>query len=103
MPSHPTRYTLDLTEDDKIFIRFRSEKGIIKSFTVQYATKIQQRWRTVRRYDTAHSLAHIDIYSVRKKGKVRQIPILGEYGNILTDAIDEVRQDYQLMKEYFFL
>ena len=102
MPSHPTRYVVDLTENDKIFVRFRTEKGKIISFTIQYSTKSEQRWRTVRRYDTAHNKAHIDVYNFKRRGKIQQIPLEGEYNEIFTYALRNVKREYYKMKEYFY-
>jgi hypothetical protein len=103
MPSQPTRYTLSVTKEDKIFVRLRTEKGKVVEFVVQYYAKTPKGWRTIRRYDTAHHHAHMDIYSFKRKGKVRQVHLEGEYGDILTHAIDEVKLDYQKFKEYYFM
>jgi hypothetical protein len=99
----PTQYTLSITTEDKIFVRFKTKKGKVVEFAVQYSAKTPKGWRTIRRYDTAHHHAHMDIYSFKKRGKVRQVHIEGEYGDILTHSIDEVKQEYQKFKEYFFL
>jgi len=103
MPSQPTQYALSITEEDKIFVRFKAEKGKIVEFTIQYYAKTPKGGRTIRRYDTAHNHAHMDIYSFKRKGKVRQVHIEGEYGNIFTHSIDEIKQEYQKFKEYFFM
>ena len=102
MPSHPTTYFLDLSGEDRVFVQFKSERGKIVEFTVQYATRVQSRWRTVRRYDTAHHQAHMDVYNFKKRGKVRQIPLEGEYGEIFTYALRKVKREYTKMKAYFY-
>jgi hypothetical protein len=103
MPSQPTQYTLFLTTEDRMFVRCRAKKGKVVEFVVQYYAKTPKGWRTIRRYDTAHNHAHMDIYSFKRRGKVRQVHIEGEYGDILTHSIDEVKLEYKKFKEYFFM
>jgi hypothetical protein len=103
MPSHPTQYTLSPTTEDKIFVRCKTEKGKVLEFTIQYYAKTPKGWRTIRRYDTAHNHAHVDIYSFRKRGKVQQIHLEGEYSELFTSSLLKVKQEYQKFKEYFFL
>ena len=103
MGSQPTRYTMSLTTEDKIFVECRSEKGRVVDFTVQYYAKTSKGWRTIRRYDTAHHHAHVDIYSFKKRGKVQQIQLEGEYSELFTSSLLKVKQEYQKFKEYFFL
>ena len=86
-----------------MFVRCRAEKGKVVEFVVQYYAKTPKGWRTIRRYDTAHNHAHMDIYSFKRRGKVRQMHIEGEYGDILTHSIDEVKLEYKKFKEYFFM
>ena len=103
MPAQPTQYVLFLTTEDRIFVRCRSEKGKVVEFTIQYYTKTPKGWRTIRRYDTAHNHAHVDIYSFKKRGKVQQIHLEGEYSDLFTSSLLKVKQEYQKFKEYFFL
>jgi hypothetical protein len=103
MPSQPTQFTLSVTKEDKIFVRLKAEKGKVVEFTIQYYAKTPKGWRTIRRYDTAHHHAHMDIYSYQKSGKVQQIHLEGEYGDLFTSALHKVKQEYQKFKAYFFL
>jgi hypothetical protein len=103
MPAQPTQYTMSLTTGDKIFVRCKSEKGKVVEFTVQYYAKTPKGWRTIRRYDTAHNHAHLDIYRFKKRGKVQQVHLEGEYSELFTSSLLKVKQEYQKFKEYFFL
>ncbi len=103
MPAKPTQYTLSPTKEDKIFVLCKTEKGKVVEFTIQYYAKTPKGWRTIRRYDTAHNHAHIDIYSLKKRGKVQQIHLEGEYSDLFTSSLLKVKQEYQKFKEYFFL
>jgi hypothetical protein len=103
MPSHPTQFILSPTKEDKIFVRFKAERGKVVEFTIQYYAKTPKGWRTIRRYDTAHNHAHMDIYSFQKRGKMQQVHLEGEYGDIYTSALRKVKQEYQKLKEDYFL
>ena len=92
-----------LTTEDRIFVQCRSEKGKVVEFTIQYYAKTPKGWRTIRRYDTAHNHAHVDVYSFKKRGKVQQIQLEGEYSDLFTSSLLKVKQEYQTFKEYFFL
>ncbi len=94
---------MSLTKEDKIFILCKVEKGKVVEFTIQYYAKTSKGWRTIRRYDTAHNHAHIDIYSFKKRGKVQQIHLEGQYSDLFTSSLFKVKQEYQKFKEYFFL
>ena len=72
MHSNPTTYTLPLSDEDKLYVKFGLHKGKIAEFVLQYYTKTPKGWRTVIRYDTAHGYAHKDIYIFSKRGKIRQ-------------------------------
>jgi hypothetical protein len=103
MPSHPAQYTLSPTIEDKIFVRCKTEKGKVVEFTIQYYAKTPKGWRTIRRYDTAHKHAHVDIYTFKKRGKVKQVHLEGEYGKLFTSSLLKVKKEYQKIKEYYFL
>jgi hypothetical protein len=45
----------------------------------------------------------MDIYSFKKRGKMQQVHLEGEYGDIYTSAFRKVRQEYQKLKEDYFL
>jgi len=44
-----------------------------------------------------------EIYSFKKRGKMQQIQLEGEYSDLFTSSLLKVKQEYQKFKEYFFL
>ena len=50
-----------LDDGDTIRVGFDQERGRILDFSVQLECWIDDRWRPVARYDTAHGFAHRDI------------------------------------------
>ena len=70
--SYKSFYILLTAFQDRIRIEIRTEKGRVKSFTVQYEFLLSGKWTPVVRYDTAHGYFHIDIlHAGKKRDKVK--------------------------------
>lgn len=97
------KYTLPLSEKDKLFIEFRSQKGKIINFVLQYHSLTDRGWRTIIRYDTKHGIAHEHRYYLKSKKKGRII-VLGskkDYNLIFTQVQTKIRKDYKKIKENY--
>ena len=77
----------------------RTERGRIVRFSLQLEVEIQEVWREVIRYDTAHGFAHIDRYSLA--GKRRKERLRLEYGEALTRAERDLKQNWSAYRERF--
>lgn len=99
------KYTLPLSEKDKLFVEFYSKRGKIVNFILQYHSLTDRGWRTIMRCDTKHGIAHEHRYYFRSKRKSRRI-ILGDkedYNIIFTESQIRIRKNYQKIKENYFL
>ena len=77
-----------------------SEKGRIVLFSVQYETKVDDKWYTVVRYDTAHGFAHRDFVNI--KGDVKKTPLFNQdYNNALTFAEIDLKLNWEYYKKQF--
>ena len=56
-----TKYTVPLTNDDRIFIEFRTDRGVVEVFNVKLICDIYGHSYEVIRYDGAHGSPHKDI------------------------------------------
>jgi len=54
-----TTFKLTFTWEDEVDVTIRKDDGRIKAFSVNYRTKINDRWHDVVRYDTAHGMVHV--------------------------------------------
>ena len=54
-----TTFKLMFTWEDEVDVSIKKDDGRIKSFSVNYRTKIDERWHDVIRYDTAHGKTHV--------------------------------------------
>lgn len=66
-------FYIPLTEkENRIRVEINTDKGKVKSFTVQYEFWLNRKWTPVVRYDTAHDYFHIDVlHPNRKHDKLR--------------------------------
>jgi hypothetical protein len=54
-----TTFKLTFTWEDEVDVAIKKDDGRIRSFSVNYRTKIDDRWHDVIRYDTAHGRTHV--------------------------------------------
>ena len=56
-------YVQMITDQDRIRVRFKKDRGKINDFVVQYETLVKDQWMPIIRYDTAHGQPHTDVIS----------------------------------------
>ena len=99
------KYTLKLSEEDKLFVNFQLKRGKITDFVLQYHSLTNKGWRTIIRCDTRHGIAHEHRCYFRKIGKSRRIILGGkeDYNLIFTQAQAKIRKNYQKIKQNYLL
>lgn len=102
MKERDFRYALTQEDTDRIRIAFREEKGAITFFIVQYSALINNRWRSIMRYDTCHGYAHKHTYNLRKKERIVTLTAPGERLNeLFTESSTDIKQNFEKIKENF--
>ena len=99
------KYTIKLSDKDKLFVSFKTEKGKIIDFILQYHGLTDKGWRTIIRYDTQHGFAHEHRCYFNNKEKNRRI-YLGrkeDYSLIYTGAYKKLIKDYKKIRENYLL
>jgi hypothetical protein len=87
-------YPLSPEVQDRLRVRATKVRGRIVSFVVQYEALIQDRWRAVVRYDTAHRFAHKDV--LHPDGSVDKQPV--NFANLnlaFTFAVQDLKSLWQ--------
>lgn len=98
----PTQYRLSLSEEDRLFVKFRTRRSKIVEFVLQYHALTPKGWRTIIRYDTKDGIAHKDIYAYSKRKKTRPHEILGtDLNMIFTQALKDIKINWKKIKENF--
>jgi hypothetical protein len=89
-----------LTADDRRRHKHIDQDGNILEFSVQYETRIDDEWRAVVRYDTAHGFVHKDILHPHKKAE-KIILAISSLNEALTFADKDIKENWQKHKEQF--
>ena len=66
---------------------------------VQLEVEVQNEWRPVIRYDTAHGFVHIDRFT--REGKVSKERLSLTRGEALTRAERDIKQNWATYRENF--
>ena len=93
-------YTIELTEQDVIKVRFFLHQGRVLKFVVRLVSKIDGQRYEILRFDTVHDRPHMDILDI--KGKLYD-KIWYDVDNnwALTMAIQDIRANYEAYRERF--
>jgi hypothetical protein len=88
------------TGDDRIRVDFETDQGEVTALhAVQYETRVEDTWRPVARYDTAHGFFHMDAYTNRGSMKYRVEVV--DLGAALTFAVNDLKSQWRLYKQHF--
>ncbi len=101
MPTMETKFTIPLTNDDRIFVEFGTERGRVESFIVKLICDIHSHSYEVIRYDGAHGSPHKDVLDLA--GHVARKVWYHYLSNeqALTMAIDDINDNYESYRERF--
>ena len=91
----PTKdFEIWLNERTRIAVVFVTEAGHVVGFTVRLQMLVESKWCEIRRYDSAHGVAHVDVLNWR--GKTVEKLWFPEflYEEALTLAISDLKANY---------
>ncbi len=92
-----------LTNEDTIFVEYRTDRGEVVSFVVKLLCDIHGRRYEVIRYDSAHGCPHKD--TLDTEGHVISDRKVWYYylsnSVAFTTAIDDIEQNYEFYRERF--
>ena len=83
-----------LSSEDRSRQKFTTEKGQIKRFVVQYEAHIEEKWRAIVRYDTAHGYFHRDV--IYPDGSTRKTKLsIVEFTEAFTQSELEIKFNWR--------
>ena len=95
-------YSYLIAEEDKIRIAFRKRHGRIEYFIVQYYALINNRWRSIMRFDTCHGYAHQHTFHLRHKEYIVDLTKRGDSLNTaFTTSIEHIKNNFKKIKENY--
>lgn len=93
-------YVVDYSEGARLRVRFRTDRGSPKDFTVQFEVfLVEKGWTPAIRYDCAHGTPHRHEY--RKDGERRREVLEGDYASVLNQAILTVQSSWEIWYKNF--
>ena len=77
----------------------RVERGQVQAFTVQLEIFVEDVWKAIVRYDTAHNFAHRDLYT--KGGRQLKTPLGMDFNQARTFAQKDILKNWQEYRRIF--
>ena len=91
---------LTFDEAERIRVFARKEKKDILEFVVQYESLLDQVWKPIIRYDTAHGFAHKDI--IKADGtQIKQPLFFDNYNLAFTFAAIDIKSNWKKYRRNF--
>lgn len=96
-----SRFTIPLSEEDRLEIVVEKEGGMVEGFVVNYVATIAGRDVSIVRYDTRHGFPHKDV--IGANGRVeRKVPLPHLDGHALVDlAVDDLKANWRTYRRRF--
>jgi len=94
-----TEYVIPLGENARKRHYHEADKGKITSFAVQMEVFINDQWRTVIRYDSAHGFPHIDRYYLDGRKVKKRLHL--NLGDVITLADEDIKHNWKSYQKTF--
>jgi hypothetical protein len=94
-----TEYVIPLGEDARKRHYHESDKGKVIGFTVQLEVFVNDQWREVIRYDSAHGFAHIDRYYLDGRKVKKELNL--KLNEALTLADEDIEENWKAYQKAF--
>ena len=95
-----TEYVRLLDGENRIRVKFETERGKVRKFIIQYELMAVNEWMPVVRYDTSHGFAHRDILMPDGSQKKESFD-LGDFGSTFTFAQEDLLQNWMSYRENY--
>lgn len=97
--SRQVRYIRRLSENARKRHVHETDRGRVRSFTVQLEVRRHGRWEPIVRYDGAHGFPHKDVF--RRNGESRKIPLRMSFREALVFADRDIRGEWESYLQRF--
>ena len=94
-----TEYVIPLGENARKRHYHETDKGKVTAFTVQLEVFVNDQWREVIRYDSAHGFAHIDKYYLDGRKIKKDLNL--KLSEALTLADDDIKENWKAYQKAF--
>jgi hypothetical protein len=93
-------FKLTFTWEDEVSVTVQKEDGIIRAFSVNYRTKVDEKWCDVIRYDTSHGMIHAHKFWISSKIiPLRELTEM-DMKMAIIEAIGDIKMNWERYKSY---
>jgi len=92
-------YVIPLGENARKRHYHQTYKGKVIGFVVQLEVLVDDQWKAVIRYDSAHGFAHIDIYYLDGRKVKKELHL--KLGEALTLADEDIKENWKTYQKAF--
>jgi len=94
-----SEYVIPLGENARKRHYHETDKGEVVDFAVQLEVFVNDQWKVVIRYDSAHGFAHIDRYYLDGKKVKKELQL--KLGEALTLADEDIKEKWKTYQKSF--
>lgn len=94
-----TEYVIPLGENARKRHYHKTDKGKVAAFIVQLEIFVNDQWREVIRYDSAHGFAHIDRYYFDGRKVKKELNL--KLNEALTLADEDIKENWRAYQKAF--
>lgn len=94
-----TEYVIPLGDGVRKRHYHESEKGKVTAFVVQLEVFVNNQWREVIRYDSAHGFAHVDRYYLNGRKIKKKLDL--DLSEALTLADEDIKENWKAYQRAF--
>ncbi|MEA3223491.1 MAG: hypothetical protein U9P49_10075 [Thermodesulfobacteriota bacterium] len=94
-----SEYVIPLGENARKRHYHETDKGKVIGFAVQLEVLVNDQWKVVIRYDSAHEFAHIDRYYLDGKKVKKELQL--KLGEALTLADEDIKENWKIYQKAF--
>ncbi len=94
-----TEYVIPLGDGARKRHYHESEKGKVTAFVVQLEVFVNNQWREVIRYDSAHGFAHVDRYYLNGRKIKKKLDL--DLSEALTLADEDIKENWKAYQRAF--
>jgi len=92
-------YVIPLGENARKRHYHETDKGEVVGFAVQLEVFVNDQWKVVIRYDSAHEFAHIDRYYLDGKKVKKELRL--KLDEALTLADEDIKENWKIYQKAF--
>ncbi len=102
MPARQRFRVSYLSDQDRVIIRFETDRRWVVEYAVQHEALINGRWHKIVRYDNAHGEAHKHVF-YPDGSKKRFVVNAVNHNQAFTDGYEAIKANFKQLRERYII